>query len=172
MKDWATCPRCGAKDSNLSLVDERETLVYCSHCGEQGTVGYFTPVKPVEPVERIVTRTFDVPGEADNARHVLAVNAAMQLLAFASSEENLDLDWGTLRLIAGKDDAENAITYVAVIKGYERRHQVGGVAVSTSDGGAKVYKPLTTDEPSYSRSLLLRPDEMDIATVNASKGKR
>jgi hypothetical protein len=127
------CPECGGR--NLLVI--RGGGIGCV-CGARGTKAYFTVAEaPTEGrKEHVISRTFDVARDRPGGQHVASVNSAMMLLTQAASEQDLELDWGTLRLITSADGA--VITYLAVIKAYEKppaiEFPVGGVTILTADG--------------------------------------
>ena len=153
MSDYQ-CPECGSRA--LIKPWAIEGKLQCHGCRATGTPAYFAPQVPErdEADAKVISRTFDVPGDRSDEGHIKAVNAAMSMLVRASLEECLELDWGTLRLITSADGS--VITYLAVIKAYPRspvpEHDVGGVAVSAPGGGAKVVAPPPSWNAAYSNS--------------------
>lgn len=123
------CPSCG-QDSGKLKVEERllkveERLnqpvkVTCGECGDYGSPAYFTPATP--QVERIISRQIDVDAGRDDRAHVKAMTAAMDLFVQAAGEEGLDIRWETFRVAAARGEDGTGITFVAVVKAWERRH--------------------------------------------------
>jgi hypothetical protein len=127
------CPNCKAPYTYLT-VEERlnvMTEVLCRHCGEKGTIAYFTPAK-VDTKPRLIERMIHVDAESERRHgdqaHVKAIAAAVALLAQAADEEGLELQWHTLRMSAARDLQLDRTTHVAVISALPRVHQAGGVA--------------------------------------------
>ena len=150
MSDYQ-CSECGGREVlSVSTVNGKPNYLRCTGCTAHGTPAYFTPqvLERDEADAKVISRTFDVPGDRSDEGHIKAVNAAMSMLVRASLEEGLELDWGTLRLITSADGS--VITYLAVIKAYPRtplpEHDLGGVAVSTPDG-AKVIASILNTSP-------------------------
>jgi hypothetical protein len=137
------CPECGNYDVRTTFAGTQKMRCW-DGCGATGSRAYFTPQVPErdEADAKIISRTFDVPGDRSDNDHCKSVNSALNLLIMSALEEGLELDWGTLRLITSADGS--VITYLAVIKAYPRQPEVvfdeGGVAISTASG-AKVVAP-------------------------------
>lgn len=140
------CPNCRSR--SVKVIPPQGAA--CNRCPERGTIAYFTPT-PVDErspdQEHTISRTFDVPDDEPDSRHVKAVTNAMMLLTQAAQEERWAIDWATLRIVCAANPDERTVTYLAVAKAHDKpaltEHEVGGVAVM-SGGAAKVVKPTLT----------------------------
>lgn len=123
------CPNCRAGYTYLTITKGiyEPIRVECHRCQEHGTLAYFTPAAaPVKP--RLIERTLHVDNASEDGGHVKAISAALALLARAADEEDIDIQWHTLRLVAAPDFPGDHTTYVVVVSAQPRVHARGGIA--------------------------------------------